>query len=84
MMTYHAIMTGRIDISGPTKIMDISLSSPYYTSIREAETLWFISWIPQKNGAYKFEGTRNVTRTEFAKMIAIPFNGLLFDYVETK
>lgn len=80
MKIYHVIEPGTIDIaSSQSHLVDTKPNDPYYISIREAEELWIISWVPQTNGTYKFLWTKNITRAEFAKMITIPFNGLLFD-----
>jgi len=80
MITYHEIYPGTVSLSGTkSKLVDVTSSDPYYKYIREAEVLWFISWSPQKDGTYRFDGKRWVLRAEFAKMISIPFNAILFD-----
>jgi hypothetical protein len=41
--------------------------------------LWFISWVPQRNGSYNFEWQRTILRSELAKIISISFTEQLFD-----
>jgi len=79
MITYHMIYSWAITLSSGSRLTDVRTWDPYYRYIREAESLWFISGSPQSDGTYKFYGSRAVTRAEFSKMIAIPFNGLLFE-----
>lgn len=75
--TYNTIHNGEVPLNEATQLTDITPSNPYYTYIRQAESLWFIQWIPQADNTYKFEWNRFVTRAEFAKMISVPFNALL-------
>jgi len=80
MIAYQKIDTRIIAITTRSLMGDvIDKNNPYYSYIRNAETLWFISWVPKIDGSYSFEGQRNITRAEFAKIIAIPFGWQLFD-----
>jgi hypothetical protein len=80
MLAYQTINKHSIALSWTTFLGDvIDPSNPYYKYIREAEVLWFISWVPQSNGGYNFEWQRNITRGEFAKITSIPFADQLFD-----
>jgi len=76
---HELINGGEVEVSGKTKITDVRVSDPYYTYIRKAEEIWCISWFPQKNGTYLFKWHEYVTRAQFAKMVSIPFNALLFE-----
>lgn len=83
MLAYNKIYPQGINTSGPSVMGDvINSNDPYYRYIREAEVLWFISGVPQGNGGFNFEGQRNILRSEFAKIISVPFTEQLFD-VET-
>ena len=80
MTAYNQIHKQSIAISWSSVLWDIiDKNNPYYTAIRQAEVLWFISWVPQKNGWYNFEWQRNIKRAEFAKIISVPFGQELFD-----
>jgi len=80
MLAYNKISQSLVDISKPSVMGDIiDSSNPYYSYVRQAETLWFISGVPKANGGYNFEGMRNLTRAEFAKIIGLPFTDQLFD-----
>jgi hypothetical protein len=57
----------------------IDANNPYYSYVRQAEALWFISGVPKANGGYNFEGIRNLTRAEFAKIVGLPFADQLFE-----
>ncbi len=74
---YNIIHNWEVPLNERTQLSDIRSSDPYYSYIRQAESLWFIQWVPQKNNTYTFEWDRFVTRAEFAKMISIPFSTLL-------
>jgi hypothetical protein len=57
----------------------VNPNDPYYSYVRQAEVLGFISGVPKENGGYNFEGIRNLTRAEFAKIVGLPFADQLFD-----
>ncbi len=79
MEVYKKIINdNRIDISSRTNLTDMISNNPYYNYVREAEVLGIISGVPQKNGTYKFDWDRPLTRAEFAKVVSIPFGELLF------
>lgn len=80
MLAYNKITQSMTNVSGPSVMGDIvNPNDPYYSYVRQAEVLWFISGVPQKNGSYSFEGIRDLTRAEFAKIIGLPFADQLFD-----
>ncbi len=80
MLTYKQLYLHRIDTDGPSVMGDvINTDDPYYSYIREAEELGFISGVPQADGSYNFEGQREILRSEFAKIISVPFTQQLFD-----
>lgn len=81
MKAYNIINDQKIDVQEWSSVLGdvIDKSNPYYTSVRQAETLWFVSWIPQVDGSYSFKWQNYTTRAEFAKMVALPFGPQLFD-----
>lgn len=80
MLAYNKIQQGSISIVGSSVLGDIiNPNDPYYSYVRQAELLWFISGVPQNNGSYNFEWLRNITRAEFAKIASLPFSDQLFD-----
>lgn len=80
MLAYNKIKQSATSINGRSVLGDIiNPSDPYYSYVRQAEALWFISWVPQSNGWYNFEWLRNITRAEFAKIASVPFSDQLFD-----
>lgn len=83
MTAYNLINNDVINTNQPSVLGDvIDPNNPYYQSVRQAEALWFISWVPQTNGSYNFEWIRNITRAEFAKIVSVPFSEQLFDIDE--
>jgi len=83
MTAYNLINNDIINTNEPSVLGDIiDPSNPYYQSVRQAETLGFISWVPQNDGGYDFEWIRNITRSEFAKIVSVPFTKQLFDIDE--
>ncbi|MCK9466870.1 MAG: S-layer homology domain-containing protein [Candidatus Absconditabacterales bacterium] len=78
--TYNEINGGSIKLNSKTNLIDIDISNPYYSYIRQAESLGIIEGFKQKDGTYKFEGDRFITRAEFAKIVSIPFMLLLIGY----
>lgn len=74
---YTTINNGQVPLNSWTNLSDISPSDPYYSYIRQAESLGFIEGFPQADGSHIFAGDQYVTRAAFAKMIAIPFSALL-------
>ena len=80
MVAYNMIVKIKVDISWRSALGDvIEKNNPYYQYIRQAEILWFISWIPQVDRWYNFEWQKYITRAEFAKIISVPFGDELFD-----
>lgn len=80
MLAYKKINKQSINTSKPSVLSDIVNSNdPYYSYIREAEALWFISGSPQTNGTYTFGGQDPLTRAAFAKIVSVPFAQQLFD-----
>jgi len=80
MLAYNKISQSIVDISQPSVMGDvIDTNNPYYNYVRQAEVLGFIWGVPQADGGYNFEGTRNLTRAEFAKIVGVPFSEQLFD-----
>lgn len=80
MLAYNRISQSMIDTSKPSVMGDIvDANNPYYSYVRQAEVLGFISGVPKANGGYNFEGIRNLTRAEFAKIVGLPFADQLFD-----
>lgn len=80
MLAYNKIQQQYPSIVWSSVLGDIiNPNDPYYSYVRQAEMLWFISWVPQVNGWYNFEGKRNITRAEFAKVVSLPFSDQLFD-----
>jgi len=78
--TYNEINWWSIKLNSKTNLIDIDISNPYYSYIRQAESLWIIEWFKQKDWTYKFEWDRFITRAEFAKIVSIPFMLLLIWY----
>lgn len=78
--TYNLINWQTITINKKTNLTDINKNNPYYTYIRQAESMWIIKWYKQIDWTYKFEWERYITRAEFAKIISIPFSLLLLWY----
>lgn len=74
---YTTINNGQVPLNSWTNLSDISPSDPYYSYIRQAESLGFIEGFPQADESHIFAGGQYVTRAAFAKMIAIPFSALL-------
>jgi len=80
MLAYAKLQQSAITTMGSSVLGDIiDTGNPYYRYVRQAETLWFISWVPQNDGRYNFEWLRNITRAEFAKIASLPFSEQLFD-----
>jgi len=80
MLAYKKIHKQSINTAKPSVLSDIVNSNdPYYSYVREAEALWFVSGFPQSNSGYKFEGNKTLTRAEFAKIVSLPFSEQLFD-----
>lgn len=80
MLAYNKISQSMVDISQPSVMGDVvDANNPYYSYVRQAETLWFISGVPKANDGYNFEGIRNLTRAEFAKIVGLPFADQLFE-----
>lgn len=80
MLAYKKINKQSINTNKPSVLSDIVNSNdPYYSYVREAETLWFISGSPQTNGTYTFDGQDPLTRAAFAKIVSVPFAQQLFD-----
>lgn len=80
MLAYNKISQSMANITWPSVMGDvINPDDPYYSYVRQAEVLGFISGVPQKDGGYNFEGMRNLTRAEFAKIVGLPFADQLFD-----
>ncbi len=80
MLAYNKISQSMANIDWASVMGDVvDSNNPYYSYVRQAEVLGFISWVPQDNGGYNFEGMRNLTRAEFAKIIGLPFADQLFD-----
>ena len=78
--TYEIIVWYSVEFSGESNMTDVQDSSDrYYSYIRKAEALWFISWFPEANGTYTFRGNNLITRAEFAKIIANAFNKQLLN-----
>jgi hypothetical protein len=67
------------EISWTSKLTDVSTSSPYYKYIREAESLWIISWVDNLSWWNQWQWSRSLTRAEFAKMISKAFEDILFE-----
>ncbi len=78
--TYNAINWWTIKLNNKTNLTDLKTTDPYYNYIRQAESLWIIIWYKQKDGTYRFEWNRNITRAEFAKIVSMPFALLLLWY----
>lgn len=81
MLLYKEIIDdSEIDISGKSKLVDIAQgSSYYYQYVREAEELWIIWWYDMPNGTKMWLGNNPLTRAEFAKIVSIPFEQVLFE-----
>ena len=81
MVLYKEIIdNSEIDISGKSKLADIAKwSSYYYQYVREAEELWIIWWYDMQNGTKMWLGNNPLTRAEFAKIVSIPFEQVLFE-----
>lgn len=60
----------------------IDKNNPYHSYVMKALSLWFISWVPQKDGTYDFKWQQYITRAEFAKIVANAFSDQLFDVQE--
>lgn len=83
MLAYDMIDKSKVALTGTSVMGDvIDANSPYYQYIRKAEILGFISGVPQKNGGYNFEGQRDITRAEFAKIVSVPFGDQMFDILD--
>lgn len=78
--TYNVINTWTIKLNERTNLIDVKKTDPYYDYILQAESLWILEWYRQKNGTYKFEWHKYITRAEFAKIISTPFLLLLMWY----
>ncbi len=69
MLAYNKIQQWYPSIIWSSVLGDIiNTNDPYYSYVRQAEVLWFISGVPQINGGYNFQCLRNITRAEFAKI----------------
>lgn len=80
MLAYNKMQQWSASIVWSSVLGDvINPNDPYYSYVRQAEALWFVSWVPQTNGSYNFEWMRNITRAEFAKIASLPFSDQLFD-----
>lgn len=80
MLAYNKIQQAPTTFTKPTVLGDVlNVNDPYYTYIRQAEVLGFISGVPQENGGYRFDGEREILRSEFAKIISVPFTKQLFE-----
>ncbi len=80
MLAYKKINIQSISTNKPTIFGDLTnTNDPYYSYIREAEALWFVSGVPQTGGKYNFDGKDPLTRAAFAKIVSVPFAQQLFD-----
>ncbi len=70
---------GDIEIEWNSNLVDISRSDLDYYYIRKAESLWIIKWVQKNDWKYYFQWDEFVTRAQFAKMISIAFEELLFE-----
>lgn len=73
------IDSSEIKIIGPSNMKDVEKWNLYYEYVREAEELWIISWYDMPNGSKMWQWNNYLTRAEFAKIISIPFEDVLFD-----
>lgn len=78
MKTYRLIHSKNIDQNFETQFIDVKKSDPYYEYIVAAEQLWFIEWYTHKNGTKYFDGKKETTRAQFAKLVALPFQAQLY------
>ena len=66
-------------ISWSSRLTDVASNSPYYKYIREAESLWIISWVDNLAWWNQWQWSRSLTRAEFAKIVSNAFSDILFE-----
>jgi hypothetical protein len=79
MILYYELVNNNVVQTSSTKLVDISANTPYYKYIRDAESLWIISWVDNLAWWNQWQWSRSLTRAEFAKMVSNAFYDILFN-----
>lgn len=80
MNLYKEIVDSKdIKITWKSSMTDVHDLQLYYQYVREAEKLWIISWYDMPDGTKTWQWNNYLTRAQFAKIVSIPFEDILFD-----